>query len=64
MKILKVCVFSGVKCSNSTTCGENPTVVEMTGNDVDVVCGEWEIGTTAYSTSGEQYNVIFNIEVS
>ena len=35
----------------------------MTGNDVNVVCGEWEIGTTAFSTSGEQYNVIFNIEV-
>ena len=35
----------------------------MTGQDADVICGEWEIGNRPYSTSGEDYNVIFNIEV-
>ena len=36
----------------------------MTGDDVEVVCGEWEIGNEAWSTSGEEYNVIFTIEVN
>ena len=35
----------------------------MTGDDVEVVCGDWEIGKKAWSTSGEEYNVVFNIEV-
>ena len=54
---------SGVRCDNSTTCGDNPAVVEMTGEDVEVVCGEWEIGDTPYSTSGEKYNIVLQIKV-
>ena len=44
-------------------CGDNPRVVEMTGEDVEVVCGEWEIGIIPYSTSGEKYNLVLTIEV-
>ena len=55
---------SGLKCANTTSCGSNPRVVEMTGNDVEVVCGEWEIGNTPFSTSGEKYNSIFRIQVN
>ena len=35
----------------------------MTGDDVEVICGEWEIGDATMSSSGESYNVIFNVEV-
>ena len=37
-------------------------VVEMTGEDVEVICGEWEIGNIPKEESGEAYNVIFSIE--
>ena len=35
----------------------------MTGGDVEVVCGEWEIGEKPYRTSGEDYNLVLNIQV-
>ena len=35
------------------TCGNNPRVVEMSGSDSEVLCGEWEIGTTPPAVSGE-----------
>ena len=34
----------------------------MTGEDVEVVCGEWEIGKIPFSTSGEEYNLVMQIE--
>ena len=50
-------------CLNNEDCGDDPRVVEMTGEDVEVVCGEWEIGDTPYSTSGEKYNLVLPIKV-
>ena len=34
----------------------------MTGEDVEVVCGDWEIGDIPYTTSGEEYNVVLPIQ--
>ena len=39
----------------------NPRVVEMTGDDVEVICGEWEIGNIPREESGEEYNVILPV---
>ena len=40
-----------VDCSdNSAVCGSLPRVVEMTGQDVEIVCGEWD---TNYSQQGK-----------
>ena len=33
----------------------------MTGDDVEVICGEWEIGNIPREESGEEYNVILQI---
>ena len=44
-------------------CGKRPVVVEMTGEDVEVICGEWETGNIPKDESGETYNVIFSIEL-
>ena len=46
------------------TCGYSPTVVEMSGEDVEVICGEWEIGNRTQTESGEEYNVILSVDVS
>ena len=36
------------ECTNNEECGDNPKVVEMTGEDAEVVCGDWEIGNIAF----------------
>ena len=49
-------------CSdNKNRCGDDSTVVEMTGNDAEIVCGEWETGDTAPTLSGERYNIVLDI---
>ena len=48
-------------CSNNEECGENNEVLEMTGEDVEVVCGEWETGAETLEESGEEYNIVFNV---
>ena len=51
------------KCSDDTNrCGPRPMVREMTGHDVEIICGEWEIGDIPQEESGEEYNVILEIE--
>ena len=37
------------------------TNIDNSGSDVEVVCGEWEIGSTSASLSGEKYNIILPI---
>ena len=37
-------------------------VREMTGHDVEVICGEWEIGDIPPDESGEEYNAVLPIE--
>ena len=33
----------------------------MTGADVEIICGEWEIGDIPPDESGEEYNVVLTI---
>ena len=37
--------------------------MDLSQDDVEVVCGEWEIGSSPRTDSKESYNVIFNIKV-
>ena len=34
----------------------------MDGDDAEILCGEWQTGSTSQSASGEQYNVVLPIE--
>ena len=50
-------------CSdNLPRCGENPAVVEMTGADAEILCGEWETWNAPSISSGERYNIKLNIK--
>ena len=44
-------------CTERQDCGTNPKTTEMTGTDVEVICGEWDIATD----TEEEYNVILAI---
>ena len=45
-------------CNNNEECGTNAETVEMTGDDVEILCGEWDTATD----TEEEYNVILPIE--
>ena len=50
-------------CSeNIERCGRNPNVEEMTGNEAEIICGEWETGDASQSSTGELYNIILEIK--
>ena len=50
-------------CSeNLLRCGNHPVVMEMTGHDAEILCGEWEIGDAPSISSEEEYNIILNIQ--
>ena len=34
----------------------------MTGQDAEIICGEWETGTIREGVSGEKYNIILDIK--
>ena len=56
------CADGPESCSEDTSkCGMDPKVYEMTGLDSEIVCGEWETGSIPSSQSGEQYNVILPV---
>ena len=46
--------------SNTRRCGNNSKVMEMTGEDAEIICGEWETGNSY--NSEENYNLILNIK--
>ena len=49
-------------CSdNLSRCGDIAKVSEMTGQDAEILCGEWETGDAPSATSGEQYNIVLFI---
>ena len=52
---------SGQRCLDTQDCGQNPRVEEMKGTDAEIICGEWEIGDASQTSSGELYNIIFQI---
>ena len=43
-------------------CRDNPGVVVMTGEDAEVICGEFETGNFTADQSGEDYNVVLHID--
>ena len=45
-------------CTDTEDCGTNPQTTEMTGDDVEVVCGEWNTA----GNLNETYNVILPIK--
>ena len=49
-------------CSdNFERCGKDSKVVDMTGWDAEILCGEWEAGDSPPASSGEEYNIILKI---
>ena len=45
-------------CSpNTAKCGTAPKAVEMDGRDAEIICGEWQTGSTSQSSSDEEYNL-------
>ena len=45
-------------CTEREECGTSPTTKEMTGDDVEVICGEWDTN----ANTEEDYNVVLPIE--
>ena len=45
-------------CTDNEQCGTRAQTVEMTGDDVEILCGEWDTATD----TEEEYNVILTIE--
>ena len=51
-----------MKCTDdSGRCGSDPKSVEMDGGDVDVLCGEWQLGRAPKELSDEEYNVFLEV---
>ena len=44
-------------CSENSDCGTKAEIAEMTGEDVEVICGEWDTA----SDDEEKYNVVLQI---
>ena len=51
------CPNVGPRCSGEQ-CGDHPKTTEMTGDEVEIVCGEWDTATN----TEEEYNVVLPIE--
>ena len=49
-------------CSANDECEDDAEIVNMTGDDTEIVCGEWETGPTPMEDSGEEYNIILPIK--
>ena len=50
-------------CKVLHRCGTRPKVWEMTGEDADILCGEWDTnGSNGASTGGEKYNIALTIK--
>ena len=55
---------SGAYCTadSGIECGLNATTAIMTGEDAEIICGEWETGNYTADDTGEEYNIILEIE--
>ena len=55
---------SGVRCSDESQieCGVSPSVEVMTGQDAEVICGEFQTGDLTAEESGEEWNIVLYIE--
>ena len=64
-KVLDNCCCSNVggeTCTDNPDCGDDPEIVNLTGEDAEIICGEWETGPTPMEESGEEYNIILPIK--
>ena len=53
----------GTLCQDDKNCGVNPSVEVMTGEDAEVICGEFETGGKfTAEESGEDYNIVLQIQ--
>ena len=52
----------GEICSDNSDCEDDAEIVNMTGEDTEIICGEWETGPTSMEESGEKYNIILPIK--
>ena len=52
----------GEMCSDNPDCEDDAEIVNMTGDDAEIICGEWETGPTPMDDSGEKYNIILPIK--
>ena len=65
-EILPNCCCENVssrRCSENVVCKNSPSVTTMSSDDVEVICGDWETGNAPKESSGEKYNVVFQIQV-
>jgi len=58
------CIFKGIEScrSDEAKCGQNAMVTDLKPRDVDILCGEWELGTVPISVSKERYNIILQVK--
>ena len=63
-KVVDNCCCGGPNdCSdNMIRCGKDSRVVDMTGQDAEILCGEWETGDTPPTSSEERYNILMDIK--
>ena len=64
-KVLPNCCCDNVGgeiCDDSSICEDDAEIVNLTGHDAEIICGEWETGPTPASESGEEYNIILPIK--
>ena len=54
--------IGGQDCTDDSACGEDAAIVNLTGEDAEIICGEWETGNKTASESGEEYNIILPIK--
>ena len=63
-KILPNCCcpnVGGTICIDNPECEDDAKTVDMTGEDAEIICGEWETGSTPANESGEENNIILPI---
>ena len=53
--------IGGDECNDNDVCEEDAEIVDMTGDDMEIICGEWETGPATASDSGELYNIVLPI---
>ena len=58
------CITEGVESCRSdlAKCGKDALVSEMIPEEVDILCGDWEIGPVPMQMSKEKYNIILPVE--
>ena len=48
-------------CVTRVKCGTGSVAVEIDGSNAEIICGEWQTGTTSQNVGGEEYNVVLPI---